>query len=146
MATETTTEKRVRRLEDLLSALKGVLEGIKHKLGQVAEDNTRDTKPLPGLGSVRHYFAQANGTITASSSNTFGTGNAFLLQKIDGSRHQLDPEVSVPVVNSTGGAIATFTYLELILSKGIYSVVVGDCITPTPTKAPPPPEPEEEEG
>jgi hypothetical protein len=134
-------ENRIRRLEELTKKLANQLESFNHKLGQVSEDNARDARPLPsgGGGGCRRYFAQADGVVTGSVANTFGTGTVFLLQAIDGARYQMDPPKSVDVLNSTTGAIPDLSYLEVLLDTSLYSVVVGSC-TPAAAKAPDPPE------
>jgi hypothetical protein len=141
MADISSEELRMRRVEEFLKKLSNAIDSIGHKLGQVSEDNARDARPLPsgGGGGCRRYFAQADGVITGSTGNTFGTGSVFLLQAIDGARYQMDPPKSVDVLNSTTGAIPDLSYLEVLLDTSLYSVVVGSC-TPAEAKAPDPPE------
>lgn len=141
MATETTSEKRIRRLEDALLALKGLLEGIKHKLGQVAEDNARAAQPL-GSGGASLYRAQVSEPtgIPSSAGNDVGVGKAKLLRLVDGHRYQRVPPKEVDVVNDTGGTIPLNTYLVVALFGGSYTVLVADCVTVDPAEAPAPPE------
>jgi hypothetical protein len=139
MNSMTTEELRTKRLEEMVKDLLGRLAGIEHKLGQVAEDNSRDSDAARSQTSIRHYFAQASGEISPTTDNTLGAGNANILQVIGGDRYQRSPELVVPVVQSTGAPIPDLSYLELIYADGLYSVIVGDCVTTSPTKAPAPP-------
>lgn len=88
MATETTTEKRILRLEKMLLDLLGKIAGIVHKLGQVAEDNARAAQPLPGLGSSTRYFVVTT-DIPARSGSVLGKG-AGTLQRVT-----YDPDTGV---------------------------------------------------
>lgn len=140
MAGMSSEERRMRRVEEELAAIRLLVQNMGHKVGQVAEDSSRDAKPLQNTGAVQHFFAQASGDIGAASGGDLGTGSANILQVIGSTRYQLPTEKTVDVFQSTGGIIDDLTFLELIYSKGRYSVIVADCVTIGPEKAASPPE------
>jgi hypothetical protein len=143
MADTPSEELRVRRLEELVKKLANGFEDFRHKLGQVAEDNSRDAKPLQGGQGVKLYHAQATTLIGPTVANRLGVGSANLLQVIEESgdfnRYQLDPVQNVAVLNDTGGQIPALTYLVVLFSEGKYTIVVADCATESPIAAPSPP-------
>jgi hypothetical protein len=140
MATQ--IEERVRRLEFELNDLARRLKSAQNKLGQVAEEVEREGSS-GGQGNRVFVRAQAVGTITATTGATLGSGTARLLQTINGARYKLQPlaqgDVTVPVVQDTGGAIPNNTYLVIAMIESRWTVIVGDCATATPAVAPDPP-------
>lgn len=142
MHSETDIEKRVRRLEEAINRLRDLVANQGHKLGQVAEDNWRDVRPLPRGTGVRFFHAQvvAGAGIGGTVGNLLGGGEANILQILDGHLYQNDPVITVPVINDTGGTIDEHTYLCLVLEGGVYTIVVADCATVDPEPAPAPPE------
>lgn len=134
----TDLELRIRRLEEAINRILAALKDIAHKASQALQNSYMDSGSNRGGSGARRAYAQADGDIGGAGTNDFGTGNAFLLQNIAGSRYQLDPPRSVPVLNSTTGTIDDKTYLELILDGGEYSVIVANC-SAAADKAPDPP-------
>lgn len=137
----TGSEKRIRALEFQVQELEQALDSLLHRAGQAAEDGERQQQDD---GSSRVFLrAQAVGQIDPSSGNALGNGTARLLQAIGTNRFKrqalADGDITVPVVNDTGGPIPDKVYLIVAVVDGLFTVIVADCATEAPVVAPDPP-------
>lgn len=134
-------EKRIKELETHVNRLFAALASVQHKLGQVAEDSPRQFQD-DGVGRV-FTRGQSVGVVGARTGNTPGTGTFRFLQLIGGAEYLLRPfasgDVTAPCNNDTGSPTVDNEYMDLVMIDGVWTCIVGDCVTAAPTRAPDPP-------
>jgi hypothetical protein len=117
------SEKRIRALENHVAKLAQRINSLTHKLGQVAEDNSRpqDTgEPTPLFNCI------TTSAVTARSSTTMGTGTFNFVDATGGTLTTLTAPGSFTGYNDNKAGWASGVYCRVYFKSGIWQFFTAD--------------------